>query len=319
MSRSLAQIHHLSQKGKKPWAKNRERTAKGGFSQSARENLIRGSIFSDAQVGLLGRFKKSLGDPKRRHDLLDILESRTKSPLPLGDLLGVFEKFAYTKRVAGNLITRKDLGVLSFAVKYFEDWFYRGEWLNLPEERQNDERAYAYFSVPAGLINFLTKIKESVEHPSQFADLDRQKLDEFIRRVLAFASDYLEISRFSENKARRRLSLQRQAWQTFSHSLDSVESELNRKQIPKEAGGQTGADLYLLKTCLIAAEMQRRVDFKAGRHVFQPPQRFETVRNEYVNFDFSSGKDRLISSMHYSTHRLPFAFFAVEYLRQKPK
>ncbi len=78
------------------------------------------------------------------------------------------------------------------------------------------------------------------------------------------------------------------------------------------------ADLYFLKTCLIAAEMMRRQDEAHQQHIFIPDQRFATPKNEYAPFDFSGKNQRgSLTVMHYPTHRLPYAKWVVEYLYQQ--
>ena len=94
-------------------------------------------------------------DPKKREQLLDILESRSKSPVPLSQIVNVLDKFSYLQKKLESELTEEDITLVKFTIKYFENWFYRGEWTHIPDrsKKNQDITPYAYFSVPAGIIN----------------------------------------------------------------------------------------------------------------------------------------------------------------------
>jgi len=290
-----------------------------GLDSSSRRNLAEGTVFSKAEIGLLGELKESLRNTAGRQRLLDILESKNQPPLPLSELLGTIEKIGNIRDRVRGKITEQDLQVLSFAVKYFENWFYRGEWANLPAEKIRQPQAYAYLSVPAGIVNFLTKIKEIDEYSAKFADFDSTKLDSFVGEVRKFAFENLGGIKLLETRKKDKADVEKlQAWTTFDVARKSVEYEFTRRDLSKENGGQPGANLYLVKTCIIVAEMQRRADLKANRHIFIPDSEMPTGPIRFKRFDFNPEPNRSsIDTMHVSTSRLPFAKFAVEYLRQK--
>ncbi|HYD92822.1 MAG TPA: hypothetical protein VEA37_15205, partial [Flavobacterium sp.] len=113
-----------------------------------------------------------------------------------------------------------------------------------------------------------------------------------------------------EKSTAQKILLNREAMlQTFLDSEQSVKNALGPK-------GNVAADVYFLKTCLVAAEILRRKLARTPEYVFMPDRNLDTPVNRYVLFDFSNGEDPANESMHYPTFRLPYAKFVVEYLRQ---
>ncbi len=74
------------------------------------------------------------------------------------------------------------------AVKYFEDWFYRGDFL---KEFETEEEGEIYYVGSAFIVNQLAKIKEVQENSKSVSGFEGQKLEQLIEEVKAFAEDYL--------------------------------------------------------------------------------------------------------------------------------
>lgn len=269
--------------------------------------ILDGSLFSESDRGLLKLLKSSLGDERRRRSLLDVLESRSESPLPLSEIIAVFDKFGNLHENLRQEITEDDIKLLQFAIKYFENWFYRGKWVITPErpEKKDNENSYAHFSVPAGIINMMTKFKETDELTDELKGFNQERLADLINNIEKFASGLFS----GELKKVMKPADLHGAMNVFKKSEKSVKNATG-------AYGNKAGDLYFLKTCLVAAEMARRQREEDSRHVFIPDTTFSSAKNEYVPFDFSGGKDPKNNSMHYPTHRIPFCKFVVEYLRR---
>ena len=285
-----------------------------GPAELETRKILDGSLFSQADKGLLKLLKSSLENPKQRERLLDILESRAENPLPLSKLINVFEKFSDVQGQLEKELTKEDIKFIQFVVKYFEDWFYRGEWAMISEkpEAKKDEKAYAYFSVPAGIINMITKIKENPKFTSKIGGFDPEKLTALQNKVHWFASNLLANNPHFNKPALDSPGELQKARDVFKISEKSVKNATGPQ-------GHVAGDLYLLKTCLVAAEMMRRQAGNGSGHNFIPDTKMPTAKNEYITFDFSGGDDPKYNSMHYPTHRLPYCKFIVAYLLSSPE
>ena len=132
------------------------------------------SLSSKSDLELIGLLKQSLQDPQRRERLLDMLESRKAPPVPLSSIITVLEKFSRLKEGLRSTLTEEDVKLLSFTNRYFEAWFYRGDWTAVPE--RPEQEPWAYFSAPAGIVNMLTKIKELPEYTERVGSFDAKRL-----------------------------------------------------------------------------------------------------------------------------------------------
>lgn len=273
--------------------------------------ILDGSLFSEAETGLLKMLKSSLADPRRRARLLDVLESRSEKPLPLSEIIKVFDKFSDLQTQLAKGLTADDIKLLRFTIKYFEDWFYRGGWTTVPDRAQagRDDKPYAYFSVPAGIINLVTKAKELPGLAGTLGGFDQGRLDDLEKGVHKFAAGLLAGSPKMSQPALAMPEGDRQnAWQVF------LQSERSFKSATGPYGNPAG-DLYFLKTCLIAAEMNRRQQ-TGSKHIFIPDTVMPGPKNEYRPFDFSEGQEPKYNTMHYPTHRISYCKYVVEYLRR---
>jgi len=270
-------------------------------------DILDGSLFSESELGLLKLLKSSLKDPKQRERLLDVLESRSESPLPLAEIITVFDRFSEIQNQLGRGLTENDIKLLRFTIKYFEDWFYRGKWTIIPErpEAEEDEKPYAYFSVPAGIINLATKFKEKNELVDKIGGFDQARLVDLQNEVGRFAAGLFS----NELKSSMSRAELHGARDVFKRSARSVENATGPY-------GNKAGDLYFLKTCLVAAEMNRRQQKVGSAHIFIPDAIIPPGKNEYIPFDFSNGQDPKNNSMHYPTHRIAYCKFVVEYLRR---
>ncbi|MDQ5954473.1 MAG: hypothetical protein QG583_401 [Patescibacteria group bacterium] len=283
--------------------------------------VLDGSLFSESDKGLIKFLKNSLEDQKQREILLDILESRSKEPVPLSEIIKVFDKFSDISKVE---LTPEDIKLVNFTIKYFENWFYSGEWAKVSQKQNKNPNAYAYFSVPAGLVNVITKLKDNRENPKEITSFDSQKLSLFVNEVKSFVNEFLSKERLESvlkedlNPAKKEkvefLYKNREAiFKEFLNSEKSVQDELRGIR----GSGSQAPDLYLLKTILIGAEIIRREqEIDPKYYVFSPEKEMKKSEDNYVWFDFSRGKDRH-SSMHYHQDRILFSKFVAEYLRSK--
>lgn len=286
--------------------------------------IIDGSLFSESDKGLLKLLKDSLGDSVRRRILLDMLSVRTEDPIPLSEIVNVLEKF---RDLAEIELTSEDIRLINFTIKYFENWFYEGGWAKISKKQNDNINAYAYFSVPAGIVNLFTKLKDSAESAEEIISFDSEKLSGLQKEVRDFVITFLSKERLETilkqdlNPEKREkiecvLKNRENMLRTFYESEKSVENELKGG---RGSSGSTAGDLYLLKTALIAAEMKRREQEMDPKHyVFVPDIEIATNAERYRWFDFSQGKDEH-SSMHYPNDRIAYAKFLVEYLGTKKK
>ena len=281
-----------------------------------------GSLFSESDAGVLALLKGSLTNPRQREQLFDTLGPRTKDPLPLSEIVAIFERYEDLSNIA---LTSNDIELINFTIKYFENWFYSGEWTRVSQKQNKNPKAYAYFSVPAGIINMLAKLKDSANNnDEQIISFDKTRLNKLQEEVRTFAERFLSEERLKrllqeklnpEKKFRVELinSNRARMFDIFNQSERSVENELTGRR----GSGSKAPDLYLVKTALIAAEMIRREQMlDPGHYIFIPDK--NTIDSSYQRFDFSGGADSF-SSMHYHKARLPYAKFLVEYLRTKKK
>ena len=284
--------------------------------------VLDGSIFSESDIGLLRLLKDSLTDSKQREMLLDVLEARSKPPVPLSEIINVLEKFSNLQRIE---LTEKDLELLSFTVKYFENWFYSGEWAKISQKQNKNPDAYAYFSVPAGIVNLITKFKDSSESSDKIVGFDRTRLAKLQKEVEDFAVQFLSKERLESILKENLNPEKREKIEYLYNNRESIMDAflLSKKSVEKELSGGQGSsgskapDLYLLKTCLIGAEMMRREHAKDPKYyVFTPQKEIMSGKENYVWFDFSQGKNRH-SSMHYHKERLLYAQFMVQCLENR--
>jgi hypothetical protein len=284
--------------------------------------VLDGSIFSESDIGLLRLLKDSLTDSKQREILLDVLEARSKPPVPLSEIINVLEKFSNLEKIE---LTEKDLELLSFTVKYFENWFYSGEWTKVSQKQNKNPDAYAYFSVPAGIVNLITKFKDSSESSDKIVGFDRTRLANLQKDVEDFATQFLSKERLESILKENLNPEKREKIEYLYNNRESIMNAflLSKKSVEKELSGGQGSsgskapDLYLLKTCLIGAEMIRREHAKDPKYyVFTPQKEIMSGKENYVWFDFSQGKNRH-SSMHYHKERLLYAQFMVQCLENR--
>ncbi len=222
-------------------------------------------------------------------------------------------------------LTPEDIKLINFTIKYFENWFYAGKWAQVSHKQNQNPKAYAYFSVPAGILNVLTKVKDSQTSPKGIVGFDLERLEELQKEVRDFATRYLSADRLESILSgdlgeEKRAQVQflydnREAMlRTFSESERSVQDEFRGG---RGSSGSKAPELYLLKTCLIAAEMSRRQqEIDANHYVFVPDEKISTHADRYQMFDFSLGRDNH-SSMHFPKDRIAYGRFLVEYLRSK--
>lgn len=278
----------------RPELKHIMEAAKGSGNTGLGKDIIEGKVFYRAKDEdlLLSDLKTDLTDSTKRNQILNVLEGNTNRPLPIQKIITTFFHYSEIVHNPNIQLSKKDLELLSFTVKYLEEWFYRGNWVRFPETHKVPDN-HSFYSAPATLLNALTKFKERQTAETKFASLDPARLRDFIHRVNQFGQQNIS---------------DKGAVNIFNQSRSNVEREINL--------GHTAADFYLLKNCIIAADIQRREADSTKPHIFKPDTHFLTPQNEYLNYDFSSGKFRGgQQSMHVATHRLPFSKVAVEYLR----
>ena len=173
----------------------------------------------------------------------------------------------------------------------------------------------------------VAKFKDSTEFPNKIISFDLQRLAQLQSDVHNFVVKFLSKERLEallkENlnpeKRQKIESLYNNRENIMSAFLASEKSVENEIRGGRGSSGSKAPDLYLMKTCLIGAELNRREHAKEPKYYVFTPQ-IETTKNteNYVWFDFSQGKDKH-SSMHYPKDRILYARFLAEYLETKNK
>ncbi len=254
--------------------------------------------------------------------IIDILETRKEIPEPLSRIINIYDRFSELSEVK---LTPENIELMNKAIKYFEEWFYSGAWTKVTNKQNENPNAYAYFSVPAVLINAMAKFKEKPEYLGQIQDFDKEKLKSLISEIDIYVSNYMSKDRLeallrenlNEDKKRKieYLSKNRESiLRAYENAKSFYLTYLNGN---KQIGAYNASDLYFLKTCLIAGEIRRREEkVQKDKYIFLPDNKVYDVKGSYEVFDFSQGSDKY-SSMHYPKERLLFTQFVVEYLRNK--
>ncbi len=218
-------------------------------------------------------------------------------------------------------LTESEIQSFNWAVRFFEEWFYRGKWAELSKPRSYArENAWADFFVPATLLNTMAKIKEQSLDVSRLKQINREKTDEFVGRVKGYAENVLK-------KASSSLKL-------FDSATELLVGDLEETYSNAEVGtrGSIWADdLYFMKVSLIAGEFARRDYCQAQAHnqvyEFDP----ESILVDLHGNPITTGNDLtepdkiclqpihedFLYSMHYRRYELPFARVAFEYFRQQ--
>lgn len=119
----------------------------------------------------------------------DFMEGSREGDQPALGLGAVLRKYgSKEKRSSRERLTADEGRLVTIAVKYFEDWFYRGTYLKefeQPNDREN------YHAVSAFIVNQLAKIKEVSENNELVEGFDSQRLTQLIEKVAIFAEEYL--------------------------------------------------------------------------------------------------------------------------------
>lgn len=292
-----------------------------GFGKEKVRSVLNGTLFDSADRGFLKMLSASMVETKNRKGLFNAIEKRSLPPVELPRLIGFFERFKELKGRIQEDISQEDIEFIRFVTEYFGDWFYRGDWLDVPE--QIDEKTFAFFSVPAGILNLLAKILEIPDYKSGINEINKSKmLDEINAADKFFRSDYyinvlLAVYKNSESTETQVhladfwFNNKRQISEAFIKSRNFVLKELMNSRKPENI-------FYFMKTCLVAANMLRIQQIKIGdKKLFMPDLNALSTPNEYLIYDFSSGQNPKWNSMHYPTHKILFAMVFVIYLRNK--
>lgn len=295
----------------------------GGLTPETTRAIADGSLFAEADGGVLGLLKESLSDESRRAQLLDMFGARSAAPSPLYRVIEIFDRFSAIKEKLRGAMTPEDISFLNLSIAYLQDWFLRGAWTHIPEEHAEDAQAYAYFSAPAMVVNTLTKIKEIPEYAAQMHAVDPKELAALMRGVAGFSRSLIsERNLVAVAQSGEASEQEREHADIVLGYLDETIDAISRSEasVKREIGanGHPAGDLYFLKTCLIAAEILRRQRAERPGSFFIPDIRVPSgTEEEYIAFDFSQGNDARLNSMHYSKSRLPYCMLVVEYLRSK--
>lgn len=186
---------------------------------------------------------------------------------------------------------------------------------NLQEVYNN--HAFKFFHGPAATINTLTKVRS--RRPIEANDSKFKKL-------VTSASEYYpaklrswgyEISGASSGAKRRSLDLD-------ASLVIAADDRMHVQPKYIRRGEEFTRNLFFYKTSLIAAELIRRTGdgelTKSGFQNIMAGIRQQTQRNpqnpDFVPFDFVPTGSRS-SGLHVNTVELPFALFAVDYLKQQ--
>ena len=114
--------------------------------------------------------------------------------------------------------------LVSLAVKYFEDWMYRGVFLAVPEKLEG--RTAEFFGGSAFVVNQLAKVKEVANNglvpgsENLVASFDNEHLYRLIDETLRFAEEYM-----SEEKVRERVNVEREKLASADQELGKLEDK----------------------------------------------------------------------------------------------
>lgn len=264
------------------------------MSRTERKQLFNGKLFDDAESGLLHMLRKSLREPRKRKRALDMLELRNERPVSHIQIIKLLDRFHDIKEHAKAEITEQDRRFLNFAIHYLERWFYEGVWAKPAERYTAEAQPYLQYSVPAALTNMVTKFKQDSEIGTTLTTFDPARLRKlFDASSASLPANLTPLTRERIKEAETAIRY------PFTHTRNRA------------------ADLYFMKTCLIAGEILRRTHGDLEKAVRLVPH--STDPSEYRRFDFSSGKDPLYQSMHYPPARLPFCLAVTHHLMQVSK
>jgi hypothetical protein len=222
-------------------------------------------------------------------------------------------------------ITKQDIHLLRFFAAYIQKWFLAGEWVRIPVQYQHDPNAYTFFSVPAGLVNLMVKLKEQKpEFKDGVQGIPEEIFDDLRVGVRKYADDVitaaLVVTQHPDEHDPAMLQRAQYIWQHQDHIRDTFRT--SEMSFIDEVFGQknSNGDLYFIKTCCIAAELIRRQCKDPTE--FIPDVEMPTVGykdgkpQNYTLFDFSNGRSKF-DTMHSAPLRIPYAKWVVAYLGSK--
>lgn len=197
-----------------------------GFSQEERETLVRGG--DDAiNDTIKGSHPRKFGERRPVEGTEQFLQF-TEGTLDTERPFQIFDRIVTVLRRYGSrtekdkrlVLSREEGKILSVAVKYFEDWFYRGVFLRAPEKFQGEKRAGTFFGGSAFVLNQIAKVKE-VSSQESIASFDMERIQALIKDVSLFAEEYMSeenLGKMVENEA------------TKLHQLDDEFMPLDKKR-----------------------------------------------------------------------------------------
>ncbi|MDB5245181.1 MAG: hypothetical protein JWN90_286 [Parcubacteria group bacterium] len=148
---------------------------------------------------------------------LSMLEGDSVDERDLVQLGNVLREYG-TRGTGEQVLSEKDMKLVSLAVKYFERWFYDGGPVRNVHELTHEEGKE--FAAPAFIVNQLAKIKESRQYQDQIAGFDEGKLEEFLENVEQAAPEIL-----SEEQIDRRIAIRRAEIAEVTTAKDAAEKE----------------------------------------------------------------------------------------------
>lgn len=256
--------------------------------------LAHGTLFSDSESTFFKRLGESLANPENREGVLSIFGAYDTEPFPLTELLQTSIRFADIKKDAAGKLSDKEIDFINVSIAFLEDWFFKGQWTSVPQQHSSHERAFAYFSVPAGILNALSKFKEMPEYTKDIRSIDRAKLINVCGNALAYAKgEYTGV-------------VPEKTLEQLEQSYRSVMRELG-------PNGNRAGDLYFLKTCMVAAHMSQDYNSDAVESMWAEVA--PKGPNEYIGYNFNDSHSTRTDTIHYPTERIAFALAVVDYLK----
>lgn len=167
-----------------------------GFSQEEREALVRSGddVISDT---IKNSHPEDFG--KRRpiegtEQLLQFTEGTLDTERPFQifhRIVTILRRYgSRTQRDERLALSPEEGKIISVAIKYFEDWFYRGVFLRAPEKFQGERRAGTFFGGSAFVLNQIAKVKE-VSSQESITSFDMERMHALIKDVSVFAEEYM--------------------------------------------------------------------------------------------------------------------------------
>jgi len=178
--------------------------------------------------------------------------------------------------------------------------------------------AFKFFHGPAAVSNTLTKVNSERQIFS-----NESRLRSLVNNTVAHYRKVLEAWGYELPK----IGFSKSGVRPDQDVLTAIDSEAFVRSKPKYIGRgeEFKRELFFFKTSMAAAEMIRRTGkgrltkdgFKESIQWLKSQPGYDPIEVSFLSFDFAPGNNNRTSFMHVNSKELPFALFAVDYLKHK--